>query len=118
MGLPNTNAGIETAKSLSGNTQYTNKVIKDKTTLNEALNQGTAAYRQALDNTIGTGPKPDLSKYQEFRSKWAQNFDPEIFKYENAIHSGDTQTQKEIEQEQGLKGMREIAAKRKVLQSM
>jgi hypothetical protein len=118
MGLPNTNAGMETAKAFTGNTQYNNQVIKDKTHFVDALNTAAGAYRAGLDKVVGTGSTPNYAAYQGFRGAWAKNFDPNIFAYENAVHTGDTATQQEIEKDEGRKGMADLLQKRRALMSL
>ena len=118
MGLPNTNAGMETAKAFTGNTQYNNQVIKDKTRFVDSLNTAAGAYRAGLDKAVGTGPTPNLNAYQSFRGAWAKNFDPNVFAYENAVNRGDTAAQQEIEKDEGRRGMAELLQKRRALMSL
>lgn len=118
MGLPTTNAGLETAKQFTGNTQYDNDVIKDKTKFVDSLQAATAAYRKGMDRTLGTGATPNYAAYQQYRSQWAQNFDPQIFAYENAYKRGDKAEMSKIEQDEGRKGMAELLKKRQTLQGL
>ena len=115
MGLPNTNMGIETAKQFTGNTNYNNTVIADKTKFVDALNTAAGAYRAGIDRVVGTGPNPNYGAFQQFRSNWAQNFDPQVFAYENAVKSGDKEEQQKIEKDEGRKGMAELYRKRQAL---
>ncbi len=118
MGLPNTNAGMETAKAFTGSTQYNNTVIKDKTRFVDSLNTAAGAYRAGLDKAVGTGATPNLNAYQAYRGAWAKNFDPNVFAYENAVKRGDTEAQQEIEKDEGRKGMAELLQKRRALMSL
>lgn len=89
MGLPDTNAGLETARGLSGSTSYQPAALQEKTKLTDALVEGAHQYRQGLDKIVGTGPVQDLSRYQQYRNAWAANFDPNVYLYDNARARGD-----------------------------
>lgn len=115
MGLPNTNMGLETSKQFTGNTQLDNKVIADKTKFVDSLNDAAQKYLAGANRAVGTGKNPDYTAYQEFRAKWSQNFDPEVFAYEHAIKTGDTAEQTRIEAELGRRGMSELRQKRQAL---
>ena len=118
MGLPNTNAGLATSQSLSGNTNYTPKALQSKVRLNDALNTAVDQYRKGLDLAVGTGNRPNLGAYQAFRSAWSTNFDPRVFAMENAIRSGDTAEQKRILQGLSPAERNELARKRAALTSL
>lgn len=90
MGIPATNAGLETSKSISGTTQYSPEALQEKVKLTDALNEGARAYRAGLDKAIGVGRNQDLNNYQPYRSAWAANFDPTIFALDAAHRRGDT----------------------------
>lgn len=105
MGLPDTNAGLATAASLSGTTSYQPKALQTKVKLTDALVEGAHQFREGLDKAIGTGPNQDLSKYQAFRGAWAANFDPNIYRVENAIKRGDRDELAQIKKEVGPQGM-------------
>lgn len=111
MGVPNTNAGLAAAERASGTTDYTPKALQEKVKFADALNSGTMAYRQGLDKAIGTGGTPDLSKYQAFRSAWAKNFDPDVFRVEDAQRRGDKQELAELKKRLGPEQMKDLAAK-------
>jgi hypothetical protein len=111
MGVPNTNAGLAAAERASGTTEYTPKALQEKVKFADALNSGAMAYRQGLDKAIGTGPKPDLSKYQSFRSAWAQNFDPDVFRAEDAQRRGDKAELSSLKERLGPQGMKALAQK-------
>ena len=89
MGLPDTNAGLETARGLSGTTSYQPAALQEKTKLTDALVEGAHQYRQGLDKIVGTGPVQDLSRYQQYRNAWTANFDPNVYLYENSRTRGD-----------------------------
>lgn len=111
MGVPNTNAGLAVSQSATGTTEYTPAALQEKVKFADALNSGASAYRQGLDKAVGTGPKPDLSKYQEFRGAWAQNFDPDVFRAEDAQRRGDKAELARLRQRLGPQGMQALAQK-------
>lgn len=111
MGLPDTNAGLATAASLSGTTEYAPEALQTKVKLTDALVEGAHQYRQGLDKVIGTGPNQDLTRYNDFRAQWADNFDPNIFRAENAIQRGDKKELAAIKEEVGTRGMAELKKK-------
>jgi hypothetical protein len=90
MGVPNTNAGLAASQSATGTTEYVPQALQEKVKFADSLNSGAMAYREGLDRVIGTGATPDLSKYQAFRGAWARNFDPDIYRVEDAQRRGDT----------------------------
>lgn len=111
MGLPDTNAGLATAASLSGTTEYAPEALQTKVKLTDALVEGSHQYRQGLDKVVGTGPNQDLTRYNDFRAQWADNFDPNIFRAENAIKRGDKKELAAIKNEVGTRGMAELKQK-------
>lgn len=111
MGVPNTNAGLAAAQSASGTTEYTPQALQEKVKFADALNSGAIAYRQGLDKTIGTGATPNLRNYQQFRSAWTQNFDPDVFRAEDAQRRGDKAELDSIRKRLGPNGMQALAQK-------
>lgn len=111
MGLPNTNAGLAASQSATGTTEYTPKALQEKVKFADALNTGASAYRQGLDKAVGTGASPDIAKYQAYRSAWAQNFDPDVFRAEDAQRRGDETELKDLKKRLGPQGMKILAQK-------
>lgn len=111
MGVPNTNAGLAAAQTASGTTEYTPQALQEKVKFADALNSATIAYRQGLDRAVGTGPQPNLKSYQQFRSAWAQNFDPDIFRVEDAQRRSDKAELDSIRKRLGPSGMATLAQK-------
>lgn len=111
MGLPDTNAGLQTAAGLSGTTDYAPEALQTKVKLTDALVEGSHQYRQGLDKVVGTGPNQDLTRYNDFRAQWADNFDPNVFRAENAIRRGDKKELSAIKEEVGTRGMAELKEK-------
>lgn len=118
MGLPDTNAGLQTAASLSGTTEYTPEALQTKVKLSDAMVEGAHQYRQGLDKVIGTGPNQDLSKLQAFRAQWADNFDPYVFRVENALRRDDKAELDAIKAEVGTRGMAELKRKSENLRKL
>lgn len=108
MGLPNTNAGLHAAQQASGTAEYTPQALQEKVKFADSLNSGVMAYRQGLDKLVGTGATPDYTKYQAYRSAWAQNFSPDVFRAEDALRRGDKKELEGIKSELGSRGMAEM----------
>jgi hypothetical protein len=111
MGVPNTNAGLAASQSATGTTEYTPAALQEKVKFADALNSGAMAYRQGLDKSVGTGPQPDLSKYQAYRSAWSQNFDPDVYRAEDAQRRSDKSELDSIRKRLGPQGMQQLATK-------
>lgn len=111
MGVPNTNAGLAASERATGTTEYTPQALQEKVKFADALNSGAMAYRQGLDRAVGTGATPNLCNYQKFRSAWAQNFDPDVYRAEDALRRGDQAELAGIKKRLGPKGMQELATK-------
>lgn len=118
MGLPDTNAGLATAASLSGTTGYQPKALQTKVNLTDALVEGAHQFREGLDKVVGTGPNQDLSKYQVYRNAWAANFDPNVYRLENAVRRHDTEEIQELKKELGPQGLQALRAKRQNLMAL
>ena len=118
MGLPETNAGLATAQGATATTEYSPQALQTKVKLADTLNTAAQQYRQGLDRTVGVGRNQDNSKYQAYRSAWAENFDPQVFAAENAIRRGDKEELAKIQQQEGPKGMAELARKTAALRAL
>lgn len=118
MGLPNTNAGLHAAQQASGTAEYTPQALQEKVKFADALNSGAIAYRQGLDKLVGTGATPDLTKYQAFRSAWAQNFTPDAYRLGDAIRRGDTKEKDALVRELGTRGVADLTRKIKNLNQL
>lgn len=118
MGLPETNAGLQTAASLSGTTSYQPEALQTKVRLTDALVEGAHQYRQGLDKVVGTGTQPDFSKYQQFRSTWNANFDPNVYRAENDLKRGDKKDLEALKSEVGAAGLADLRQKAKTLKAL
>lgn len=88
MGLPPTNEGVATAKAIQGNTGFQPEALQDKNDYTQALVEGVHQYRKGLDRVAGFGGNASPVAIQEFRAKWADNFDPNVYRLENAQARG------------------------------
>ncbi len=111
MGVPHTNAGLAASQTATGTTEYTPQALQEKVKYADALNSGTMAYREGLDKAVGTGGMQNLQKYQPFRAAWAKNFDPDIYRAEDAQRRGDTAELNAIRDRLGSRGMKVLAQK-------
>lgn len=118
MGLPHTNAGMETSQQITGNISYDNKVIRDKTLFLDAMQAGAQAYRKGMDRTLGDQSNPNYGAYQQFRNAWSQAFRPEVFEWLNAKKRGDNAEVQRIEKDEGRKGMADLIQRGKILQRL
>lgn len=118
MGLPHTNAGLESAQMITGNTGLNNKVIADKTRFVDALQTATGAYRAGMEKALGNPVSPDYAAYQKYRAAWAKDFNPEVFEYTNALEAGDTATVNRIKKELGSRGMQKLAEQYQKLKAL
>lgn len=111
MGVPHTNAGLAASQTATGTTVYTPQALQEKVKYADALNSGAAAYREGADKVVGTAGTPNLQKYQAFRSAWAKNFDPDIYRVEDAQRRGDNAELNAIRTRLGARGMKVLAHK-------
>jgi hypothetical protein len=98
---PNTNAGLDAQIKANGSLGYTPQAIKEVTKLNDALTSGVQAYQPGLERAIAANPAAGVLAKRQFDQQWGANFDPNIFKYYNAIKSGDTGEQQAIVKQLG-----------------
>jgi hypothetical protein len=98
---PNTNAGLEAQVKANGSLGYTPSAIKEVTKLNDALTTGVQSYQPGLERAIAANPAAGVIAKRGFDQAWGANFDPNVFKYYNAIKSGDTAEKQAIEKQLG-----------------
>jgi hypothetical protein len=118
---PNTNAGLEAQVKANGSLGYTPTAIKEVTKLNDALTTGVQSYQPGLERAIASNPAAGVIAKRQFDQQWGANFDPTIFKYYNAIKSGDTAEKSAIEKQLGglnSKGYNDMMQKAKNLQQL
>lgn len=98
---PNTNAGLDAQIKANGSLGYTPQAIKEVTKLNDALTTGVQSYQPGLERAIAADPAKGVIAKRQFDQQWGANFDPTIFKYYNAIKSGDGTEKAAIEKQLG-----------------
>jgi hypothetical protein len=98
---PNTNAGLEAQVKANGSLGYTPSAIKEVTKLNDALTTGVQSYQPGLERAIAANPAAGVIAKRGFDQAWGANFDPNVFKYYNAIKAGDTAEKQAIEKQLG-----------------
>lgn len=111
MGVPHTNAGLAASQSATGTAEYTPKALQEKVKYADALNSGVMAYREGLDKAVGTGGTPNLQRYQAFRSAWAKNFDPDVYRFGDAMRRSDNAELNAIKARLGPQGMKILMQK-------
>jgi hypothetical protein len=111
MGVPHTNAGLAASQTATGTTEYTPQALQEKVKYADALNSGVMAYREGLDKAVGTSGTPNLQKYQAFRSAWAKNFDPDIYRVADAYRRGDQAELAAIDKRLGPAGKKALRQK-------
>ena len=118
---PQTNAGLDAQIKANGSLGYTPQAIKEITKLNDALVTGTQSYQPGLERAIAANPSAGVFAKRQFDQQWGANFDPTIFRYYNAIKSGDTVEQQAIVKQLGglnSKGYNAMMQKAKNLQQL
>lgn len=98
---PNTNAGLDAQIKANGSLGYTPQAIKEVTKLNDALTTGVQSYQPGLERAIAANPAAGVIAKRQFDQQWGANFDPNVFKYYNAIKSGDTAEQQAVVKQLG-----------------
>jgi len=115
MGLPSTNEGAEQSKSIAGNTGYTLQALMDKNDYTQSLVEGSHQYRHGLDRVAGFSGQASPKAVNEFKSAWADNFDPNVYKADLAKKQGKL---KEFVNSLDPKEAASLATKRKNLQML
>lgn len=118
MGGPPSDARLSAAAAANGSTVFSPEALKAVTKFNDATTTGLQLYRQGLDQAVGLGRSADYLKLPEFKSKWAKNFDVDVFRFDNALRDGDTTELNRIKSELGPQGAKELMRKRKALHAL
>ena len=103
MNVPRTNEGNEVAAAVTGNTTMPTESLKRAVKANDALTSGVQGYNSGLENAIKNykGPGDPIFASRAFKTAWSQNFDPEVYKYSNAVRDKDAAEQVRIEAQNG-----------------
>ena len=115
MGVPNTNAGQETAAAGAGSTAQVPKALLEVTKQNDAMNTAYDMYNRGLSKISNNGADP--SKVSAYRQAFGQNFDTNVFRYDDAIEAV-TGPKSITTDETRAERLEALAAKRKVLHSL
>lgn len=95
MGGGGSDARLEAATAASGSTKFNPKALKEVTRFNYATNTALEAYREGIDQAVGT-TNPKYGELPKFKADWAKNFDIDVFRLENAINDGDEEAKNKI----------------------
>lgn len=117
MGGPPSDARLSAAVAANGSTQFNPKALKAVTQFNYATNTGLERYRQGMDKAVGT-KNPDYGQLPAFKAAWAQNFDIDAFRLENAVADDDAAAQREILSGMSPQRRVEVARKMKNLDTL
>lgn len=98
MGAPGSDARLAAASAANGSTKFNPKALQAVTEFNYATNSALENYRRGVDKAVGTA-KPDYTRLADFKSQWAQNFDVDIFRIENAEADGDKKALSDLREE-------------------
>ncbi len=85
-------AGTDQARDLqsmvAGSPKMTPDALRDVTKVNDAFAVGLERFNQGMERAIqSSGGK--LSAARDFQNQWSRSFDPDVYRYSNAIGSGD-----------------------------
>lgn len=108
-------AGTDAAREISsvatGNTAQTPDAIKKVTKINDALSTGVQKFNEGMESAIKNSGGNVLAA-REFKNEWSKSFDPDVYRFANALESND---KKEIDSILGKPGTPERAAKARAL---
>src|SRR6187399_114638 len=117
MGAPGSDSRLAAAVAANGSTGFNPQALRAVTQFNYAANTGLEMYRRGLDKAIGT-TNPNYVKLPEFKSAWAQNFDIDALRLENAVKDGDKKAQAEILESLSAAQKKDLATKLRNLEAL
>lgn len=117
MGGPPSDARLSAAAAANGSTQFNAGALQAVTKFNDATTSALDKYRQGVDKAVGIR-NSDYTALPTFKAAWAKNMDVDVFRVENAIRDGDQAELGKIKQELGPVRMKELAQKRRNLESL
>lgn len=85
-----TDAGQALSSMATGSPEMNRTALVDATRTNDALATGVQDFNQGLETAIKANGG-DVRAKRDFQNRWAQNFDPTIYKIKNALQAGDQQ---------------------------
>jgi len=95
MGVRHTDAGGQEAGAVTGNISIPTEALKGIVKTNDAFSTAIPLYNQGMEAAIKKGGS--VYAIRQFRNEWSQNFDPNVFRYQNAIRNGDAAEKAAIE---------------------
>lgn len=113
----NTDAGRATAAPVVGSTDVISKALISNTKVNDASASGLSAFNNGMETAIQGAGGNVLAK-RSFQNAWSNNYDPNVFRADNAIKNGDTAELSAIKSEVGSNGLKQLAQKRINLMSL
>jgi len=117
MGGPPSDARLSAAVAANGSTGFNKKALQAVTRFNYATNTGMEMYRKGMDQAVGL-EKPNYLKLPAFKAAWAQNFDIDALRMENAIRDGDDDARAEILRGMSKERAAELAQKMRNLEAL
>jgi hypothetical protein len=111
MGIGGTDAGRSLSAQATTDTQWTKDAIKSAAKVNKAISTGLLQYNAGMENAIKAAGD-DVLAIRDFKNKWTQSFDIDLFRYANALEKKDAATIDEI---LGKPGSKERAERAKAL---
>lgn len=117
MGGPPSDARLSASMAANGSTEFNARALQDVTKFNDAINTALGKYRNGMDIAVGMNNERPLA-VSRFRAQWAHNFDPNVFRLENAIRDKDTMELEKLKKELGSEGLVELLEKKRNLQSL
>lgn len=106
-----TDQARELAGAISGKVDMTPTALQNIAKVNDAFSVGTLNFSTGMQKAIERAGGNVLAA-RDFQRKWAQSFDPDVYRYGNALEAGDT---KEIDHILGKPGTKERAARARAL---
>lgn len=104
-------AGTDAAREMSHQATvsggWTRDAIKNAAKINDALSTGLDYFNRGMEKAVASSGGNILA-VRPFQNEWAKNFDPDVYRYANALEAKDT---KEIEKILGPEGSQKRAAK-------
>ncbi len=94
-----TDAARLMAEQATGNTAWTKEAIVSTAKVNDALSAGLAKFNEGMENAIKKGG--NIMAARDFQNQWSRSFDPDVFRYANALEAKDA---REIDRILGPKG--------------
>ena len=90
-----TDLGREDASNVTGGIGMPTETLKGAVKANDSLTSGLVGYNQGMENAVKNGGS--IFAIRQYRTDWGNNFDPTVFRYQNALRDGDKREQAAIE---------------------